>query len=83
MTLELKAQDKIRVFPNPNNGIFTLSRDKEMDIRQVGIFDIMGRKINALITQSASNEAVINITKYTNGIYIISFQNQFIKFIKQ
>lgn len=56
---------KINLYPNPNQGIFTL---KNSDGYDLAIYDSFGKKILSTIVQS--NNQVIDISNSKNGIYL-------------
>lgn len=53
------------VFPNPSNGIFTITIPEEDSIQNVSVYSILGQKI--LETQ----EETIDLTEYASSIYWI------------
>jgi hypothetical protein len=64
---------KFEIYPNPNNGKFTL----KMEISEpasVSIFDLNGRKI--LNIKDVVNEQELDIS-HLNGIYIIQIETQY------
>jgi predicted extracellular nuclease len=64
---------KFEIYPNPNNGKFTL----KMEISEpasVSIFDLNGRKI--LNIKDVVNEQELDIS-YLNGIYFIQIETQY------
>ena len=66
-TAELEALDKIKVYPNPSNGTFTISSNSEID--QVEIYDLTGRSVNQLKVNANTTE--VNLTDQTRGVYIV------------
>ena len=70
----------ITVYPNPSNGLFTLS-GLEMD-SQFEIYNVIGEKVFVKTVSSSKTE--INITMQPNGIYFIKTStNQIFKLVKE
>lgn len=67
---ELPAtSDAIKLFPNPNNGSFSLSiRNHELEINNVEIYNMLGQVVyKSSITQSMSQ---IKLNNATSGVYL-------------
>ena len=62
--------DKIKVYPNPNNGLFTLELPTSFDATAISIADITGKIIYAKITQK--DKLDFDLCGYPHGMYIIS-----------
>ena len=70
--------DQVALFPNPNNGTFTLNVEssvKKSTIVKVQIYDIYGKMVGEYTTQSASGIFSKNITntKLNNGVYFVTY----------
>ena len=70
--------DQVALFPNPNNGTFTLnveSSTKKSTLVQVQIFDIYGKMMGQYTTQSNLGVFSKNITntKLNNGMYFVTY----------
>jgi hypothetical protein len=78
-----ETASKIIVYPNPTNGQITLSvNDPKLIGTWVSVFDNAGR----LVTRIKINTPTlgINLSKYTNGVYILKLQNnQTLRVVKQ
>ena len=61
-------ESKILAYPNPTNGIFFIPI---LDISNVIITDYLGRLVTADVFQS-SNQSMIDISNFSNGIYNLS-----------
>lgn len=73
------ANNTISVFPNPNNGLFTiLFSEIKYDKIELKVYDINGRIIlNELIYKEdlSSNTWKINIQNYAKGIYFVNIDS--------
>lgn len=73
------SDNKMSITPNPNNGSFqiTITRnDKPISIKEVKVFDMMG-KIIWETGPSNNNNFTIDITSYAEGIYYVKCVNEF------
>lgn len=64
----------ISVYPNPNNGVFTLKIDNEYKNTDVAVIDIFGRLLSTETisnTQTASIEKTFDLSAYGTGIYFL------------
>jgi hypothetical protein len=61
---------KTKVFPNPNNGTFTLNLDKELQINSLFITDINGRLIKEITPQKTLNYEIS--FEGASGIYFLN-----------
>ena len=73
---EIKTTSSISLYPNPTNGIFTLSYNSQLFIlhSQFKIYDVAGREV---YTQPIINQesAIINVSNLSNGIYFYQLIN--------
>ena len=70
-----KEQLKVELYPNPNNGLFTIEMAEETDDLQIKILDVAGKEIfngNLKIT-NYSNTMRLDLK---NGIYFVEIQSQ-------
>lgn len=61
----------VRLFPNPNDGSFTLNSDRIL--QKIEIVTLDGRLVRS--EQIHSSEATINIPEVKEGVYILIWQN--------
>jgi hypothetical protein len=62
----------LNVYPNPNNGVFTVAGNKTMEVTIANEFGQVVRSFNL----SEENGYEINIIDLPNGMYIVSGQNE-------
>lgn len=76
---------EVRLHPNPNNGVFTISLDKDLKNINVNVFDTFGKLIYTTNENGTSFE--LNIPNLPTGLYLVKLNsnelNQTLKFIKQ
>ena len=65
--------DDISVYPNPNNGIFTLKIDNENRNTDIAIIDFFGRELNSEMIRNQAGEIVktLDLTTYGSGVYFL------------
>ncbi len=74
------AANSINVYPNPNNGKFTISFSHQADIAGakaiVEIYDIMGQKVNVGTLKQVQGDVCIDMSGQPNGVYILRVNTQ-------
>lgn len=77
------TQSDIKLFPTPNNGVFSLNYDKEKyPNTEIEIYDLSG---SIIYKSNYSSDEIINLANMANGTYIIKFSSmkssKYIKFV--
>lgn len=80
-TLELGIQ----VFPNPTNGKVSLTTNfKNYTDLNIQVVNVLGQIVKTLeVKEAKNNEFVIDLTEYSNGMYIINVSNGELKASKK
>jgi len=73
-----EVQMKLNIFPNPNNGNFTIELN-EIDF-SVDVFDLNGNKI---ISKECSDFCNFNLNNISKGIYLLKLSSENINVIKK
>ena len=61
----------IKVYPNPTTGQLTINNE-QLTIKSIEIYDIVGRNVGAnLRVRPENNEIIVDVSRFSNGIYII------------
>jgi hypothetical protein len=69
----INKDDLIQIFPNPNNGYFTISNSKGVILK---ILDITGRDITAKIqVVNHNNSMSIDMRDFSSGVYWLQLKN--------
>jgi hypothetical protein len=66
---ELNANSGIEIFPNPSNGIFTIENTSGEKIKNVEVYDAMGKLIYG--NQNYNQQAKIDLSAQANGLYFV------------
>ena len=82
--LDKIKESKIKIFPNPNNGSFTLSIASESNLFPTDIFvyDALGNKVYEALDVKSPN-LNINISNESKGIYLVRVQKGIEQFLKK
>lgn len=73
-------QNRIAVFPNPSNGLFTLELESEIENLRVGVYDVTGRNVFENQWYNKSKTQSISLQHLSSGVYYLQVLsgNQFI-----
>jgi hypothetical protein len=59
---------RVKVYPNPSNGLFNLEYDNDTKVNQVNVYDGFGKLIMSL---SEEDLKTIDLTNYNSGVYFL------------
>jgi PKD repeat protein len=59
---------RVKVYPNPSNGLFNLEYDNDTKLNQVNVYDGFGKLIMSL---SEDDLKTIDLTNYNSGVYFL------------
>ena len=74
---------KFSTYPNPANGIVTLSNTDNIIVTQVTVTDINGRTVKTLSYSAAPSDIQINISDLTAGVYMMNISSDQGKAVKK
>lgn len=63
------------VYPNPNNGLFTITKSDNCNECLITIFDAQGKEIKRF-TSDETGQINVDLTEEAKGIYFVSITNQ-------
>lgn len=67
------ASNRVSVYPNPNNGAFTVELNNNLN-KTIEVIDVTGRIVLATQTTNATTE--VNISALSNGVYYIKVKSE-------
>ena len=70
----LEIENNISIYPNPGNGVFNFIFSNTNGKFQLTIIDISGRIVKEF--HDLSNNAIINLSEYSGGIYFYTLRNE-------
>jgi sugar lactone lactonase YvrE len=65
---EITANQSVRVYPNPGNGVFTMSLQNVIEKAQVEVYNVIGEKVYQVEVNQGQNK--INLTNEPSGVYM-------------
>jgi len=74
---EISFNDNFKIFPNPNNGVFTIMNEGNAQQSSVKLLDIQGRVVydnQFYFTRNGRKQ--IEVNKLTSGVYILLLQSE-------
>jgi len=77
---ELTFNSRVNVYPNPNNGNFTIEiNSKTPEIISIKVFDLLGTMVyeNNNIVNSSNYTNTIDLSFLSNGIYYLKVQGDY------
>lgn len=69
--LENNALANVSIYPNPSNGVFTVSNDQGLE-QTIEVYDVAGKVI---YTTTSSTVATIDLTGAATGVYTVKVSN--------
>lgn len=69
--VDQKLKDSVKIFPNPNNGLFTIKSNE--DLKEIFITDING-KILIRYKNFAASKNQVDIANFPTGIYFVRYE---------
>lgn len=67
---QIEEDQSIKVYPNPVSGQMTISVDKNVQLAQIKVLDILGREIANQDANGQSN-ITMDATQWQSGVYLI------------
>ncbi|MFZ4724267.1 MAG: T9SS type A sorting domain-containing protein [Paludibacter sp.] len=77
---EINSNTQLTVYPNPAKNILTI-KSSIPDIKIISIYNCLGNEIDKINIHEGENK--LDISTYTQGIYLIRVDSEVIKFSKQ
>ncbi|MCB9246602.1 MAG: PKD domain-containing protein [Flavobacteriales bacterium] len=72
--LDLRS-DMVRVYPNPNNGLFTVQvKDAQNDL-EIGVMNVQGELIRSVRPNDVSGTYDMDLSDVSSGVYLIQVRN--------
>ncbi len=74
-TEEFKQAPQVVMYPNPSKGLLTI--DLKSDVKNIQVVNILGDVVynEAIDSTFSGTTKVINLSNFTNGVYIVSVSN--------
>ncbi len=72
---EVNHEDGFTVFPNPSTGIVNIKSNKNLNIKEVIIYNTMGQSVLFKTEQTTTNLIKLNLSHLPNGLYFLNIMN--------
>jgi Secretion system C-terminal sorting domain len=76
---EIPLLASIKVYPNPSTGLFTIESSEKLGT--IRVYDALGRMIKTM--ETIENQLNIDLTDYSDGLYMVKIGQQVYKISKQ
>ncbi len=85
LSVEENEFDKLMMYPNPTNGVVTITSTETLNNAKVSVYDVMGRNLTNTIRVSKidNNSITVNINEFAAGTYVITIEDEKRKSVKQ
>ena len=71
----LNDNEKMKIYPNPNNGKFTIDIENSSAIQTIKVYSIIGSLIQEITVNKNSKTVNIDMTGEDEGIYIVKLES--------
>lgn len=76
-TNDLVALDDINIFPNPNNGLFSIMNNGGADLFTISIFDVTGKMVSSEKVQlNTGSQYNVDLSSKARGLYSLQFVSE-------
>ncbi len=82
-TAAFSSLDDVAIFPNPSNGIFSLSKNNSFEISKIRVFDSTAKLIKEIRRGSNDQDDIINLSDLSKGLFFIELSNNENKAVKK
>lgn len=82
-TENFSSLEKLNIYPNPSNGIFTITKNSTTQISKIKIFDTNAKLLKEIESDTNNQENAVDLSSFTKGIYFIEISNNEDKVIKK
>jgi|GEM_PF-2675459 len=71
------------IYPNPNNGSFTLNYSGQEQLQKLQVIDITGKRVQTVSLKNFTNSQDLNLSALAKGMYFITIQSDAAKVTKR
>lgn len=71
--VEPENKSQFTVYPNPGNGLFTLTLNKVSTSGQISVYNSRGQLIKTIERQVGQNKIELDLTGETRGLYLVNY----------
>lgn len=82
-TENFASLDRIILYPNPSNGIFTISKNNSIQISKIKIFDTNAKLLKEINGDIENQNNTVDLSELSKGMYFMEISNQEDKTVKK
>jgi hypothetical protein len=72
MMTAIDKELNVNVYPNPNNGVFSVDLSESLGTGTIEVFDALGKKIQTLTILSGTSHYKLDLSKYGKSMYMLN-----------
>jgi len=76
------TNDNFKIFPNPSNGIFSITSVRSIENGVISVYDFNGRLVHTNNTNFNTVER-LNLSSLKSGIYLVSIKGEELDFVSK
>ncbi|MFI0490156.1 T9SS type A sorting domain-containing protein [Flavobacterium sp.] len=80
---DFASLDKISLYPNPSNGVFTITKNSTTTISKISIYDANAKLLKDLDVKAVNENGSVNLSELSIGIYFMEISNDTDKTVKK
>jgi len=73
---DVAFNDAVKIYPNPNNGVFYIKNELNINLKRAEIFDMSGRLISVFNLSDSSKTKQINLIGFSKGLYLVNIYSE-------
>ena len=77
------SNESLKIFPNPNNGKFTLDYSGTLSLERLSVYSIIGKEVASLPLQDFTNNKKIDLSDIKAGVYFVTIKSRELKVTKK
>lgn len=71
---KVNSLKNIKIFPNPTKGIISITNIQNIDLKNLTIYNILGRLVMEISTEKSVSKLDIKLTNIAKGMYLLKFK---------
>lgn len=79
---DFASLNNLNVYPNPSNGVFTISKNDVTTISKVRVYDMNAKLLKEIDTKN-DDAIAVNLSDYATGLYFMEISNDTDKVVKK
>jgi hypothetical protein len=80
---DVASFDQLSIYPNPSNGIFTITKNNAIPIDKIRVFDTNARLTKEINSNTAAENTKVDLSQLAKGLYFMELSNKTDKTVKK